>query len=336
MVSRNGAPVERGGGGRSQRAARVPEILVLVLFSACGYADGDPILTAWGSSGTAPDSSTQGASATGPLPTTAATILDGSGTGSASGSGSGSTGSETAAPEICACDPIAADQRCLRFVNACDETIWAGASGDEVPEGAFDGVGVLAPGECQAVAIDSVVGGRAWGATDCDDAGEACASNGASGQGTLVQFNLPVEGIDLYDVSLVDAFDLPMAMTPVGVILPPPPDQTCHPASCAADLNVVCPDALAHYDDQGAVAYCQSVCRACDACPGCDTCTMPLPAACDACSAVAEVCCTGRACGDNEHTMLWKSLCPDAITYAGEGPTFACDRHSDFDITFCP
>lgn len=286
---------------------------VLVGVTACGYADGDPIVGG--------DASSAASSAG---------TTDASGTSTAVASTTGATGmADTSAGgvPVCGCSGLAEGERCLRVINECGQTVWAGGSGDTVPMDALAAIDALAPGECTAVAFTSVTGGRVWGRTGCVD--DVCASDGGAGRGTLVQFDLSADGTDLYDVSLVDGFDLPVAMQPLGVDA-----RACQAASCAADLRVVCPDGLAELDPDGEIAWCRSICRACSQCDACNDCAAQA-GACDACMPVADTCCTGTGCEANEITQLWKSLCPDAITYSGEGSS-TCDRRTDFDVVFCP
>jgi len=294
----------------------------LLVSAGCGVLDGQPITAAAEGSGGGTSASTS---------TSAAQT---SSTGSEGGSGGGGGTSTSTGPQFtCACEGLAAGERCLRFLNACDETVWAGASGTTVPADAFDASVELAPGDCLAVPFRSVVGGRAWGGTDC--VGDVCASDGASGRGTLVQFDVPEDGLSLYNVSLVDGFNLPIEMLPVGVAMPDP-DGPCRAARCAASLEVGCPEPLRRYDEGGALAYCESICRACGACEGCNDCGDLGAAACGECSEVADVCCGGMGCEGNAYTTVWTSLCPDALTFAGDAAYVGCDQSADFDLTFCP
>lgn len=289
--------------------------------SSCGFADGEPIATG--------GSTSESTGVTGVPRATSDSGGGGDVSMSADGDGTGTSGN-SGGQASCDCDDRADGERCLRFINACDETIWAGASGDDVPDGALDSVGMLAPGECRAVALQSVAGGRAWGGRDCGSG--TCASSGASGRGTLVQFDLG--GSDVYNVTLLGGFNIPMAMNPLGA--EPTGDNACHPASCAADLNVVCPDGLSQVDNVGNATYCEHVCGACNACPQCNDCGMTASAACESCPGIADACCDGQGCEANEYSMLWKSLCPDAITYPSENASFACNQDTDFDVVFCP
>lgn len=328
MVSRFAGLGEPGGDPLARALGRGAAAVAFVTTIACGFADGDPIVTGdplavstglGTSTGSGPSAST-GALASGPD--------DSVGEASATGAGSSDTGGAPA----CGCEGRQPGDRCLRFINECDQPIWAGASGEEDPAGAFDAVTWLDPQECIAVPVREAQGARAWGRTACT--GDVCAADGNEGRGTLVQLNLPLEGADVYDVSLVDGFNVPMAMIPVATSYPA--SEPCRAASCAADLTVVCPEALLRYDEQGDVAYCASPCQACEACPGCDDCAELGSPACAGCGELAELCCTGQACQANEHTMLWKSLCPDAITYPEDAGARACTQRTDFDVVFCP
>ncbi|MBC8071643.1 MAG: hypothetical protein IAG13_25180 [Deltaproteobacteria bacterium] len=283
------------------------------MMTACGYADGDPIVGG--------DAGTTGAAS-------------GSGTGTGTSATADPGSSSTGEPARCGCEDLEPGDRCLRFVNACDAPIWIGASGEVEPADAFDGLGMLAPQACVAIGVHAIAGGRAYGRTDCVD--QLCTSDGGAGRGTLVQLALPADGIDTYDVSLVDGFNLPMAMAPVGFDPRDLPAGVCRAASCAADLRVACGEGLARTNDDGDIAWCESICRACGACEACDDCSDPAAPACTPCGATASTCCSETRCASNAYTELWKSLCPDAITYSGEGTAFTCDRRSDFDIVFCP
>ncbi len=290
---------------------------------ACGVLDGEPITAAGEGSGGGTSATTSSSNSTGPT----STLGEGG-----SGGGEG-TSTSTGAFSGCGCEGLGTGERCLRFLNGCDRRVWAGASGETVPPEAFEAGVELAPGECVGLPFRSVVGGRAWGGTDC--VGDECASDGGSGRGTLVQFDVPQDGLSLYNVSLVDGFNLPIELRPSGVEIARD-DGPCRPARCAASLEVGCPEVLRRYDESGGVAYCESICRACGACEGCNDCGDLGADACAECADVAEVCCGGMGCESNAYTEIWESLCPDALTYAGDAAYVGCDRVTDFDLTFCP
>ncbi|KAK8314237.1 hypothetical protein V6Z12_D01G158500 [Gossypium hirsutum] len=95
--------------------------------------------------------------------------------------------------------------------------------------------------------------GRFWGRThcvttdskfqcataDCGSGQITCNGGGAIPPASLIEFTLaPNNGKDFYDISLVDGFNLPLAVTPHGRLL------GCNTTSCAADVNTVCPSEL--------------------------------------------------------------------------------------------
>lgn len=239
---------------------------------------------------------------------------------------------ETGAPGGCRCERASPDQRCIRFVNTCDYPIDAGLTGEDVG-GPLDLEVALLPSECSAVALTELVGGRAFARVGCTD--EGCESDGNDGRGTLVQATLTTGTDDVYDVSLVGGFNVPMALVPVGIDRSPKTSD-CRSARCAANLNAVCPDALARAGSDGLIAYCTTPCLACDDCPACIDCADTADPTCAPCAGLAELCCTGQSCEPNEHTMLWKELCPDAITDPRDDTAFTCSGDPDYDVVFCP
>lgn len=294
----------------------------------CGFVDGDPIVS--GTTAALSSSSSTGTiGSTASVPMGSSTAGTGSQDDTTAGVDTPSSTSDGGVPAACMCETLEPGQRCVRLVNECERVVWAGLLGDET-NGPLSVDERLEPGECVAVPVIGLAGGRAFGRTDCVD--DVCTSSGGDGRGTLVQMVLSADGIDTYNVSLVDAFNLPMAMLPVVVST----GSECRAANCAADLNVVCPEGLARLDESGEIAYCLSACRACGECPGCNECGMLADPTCDACSALSDLCCTGQGCGPSGYTMLWKSLCPDATTYGGEGIAFSCDQRPDYDVVFCP
>ena len=307
-----------------------PATLAASLCLACGFVDGEPLIGAPGADSTdttaaAPSSTTGSVSTTDSADSTSM----GAATSTSTSDSSDGTGPP---PAACACDSLGPDQRCVRLINACDQPLDAGLTGSDTGE-AVDAFTPLAPGECTAVTINELIAGRAFAARGCDE--DSCDSNGNDGRGTLIQLTLSAQADDVYDVSLVRGFNVPMALVPIGVDQSPIADQ-CPIASCAADLNVVCPEGLARNGTDGTIAYCASPCDACDECPGCTDCGDLANPACDACAPISDLCCTGLQCEPNEYTMVWKSLCPDAITDPEDGTAFSCDQNTNYDVVFCP
>lgn len=334
MVSRL---VELGERGEERLAATIIGVaarLVSVLAMACGFVDGDPIVTGGSTLG----SSSQGSSSQGSSATAGTVVTGGVDSTLTGGSGmeTGLGSDETTAgpPAACGCEGQGPEERCLRLFNACDQSIWAGASGVDEPAGALS-VSMLGPDECVAVVVADVQSGRAWAATGCDDDGDNCTSDGGQGRGTLVQFTINAGGVDNYNVTLSDGFNLPVEMRPIGSTTSDPGDEDCQPAGCAADLGVVCPEGLGRPGSGEDQAYCANPCNACDECPGCSSCDPDSPD-CSACGDFAEFCCTFTDCDSSRLAQQWMSLCPHALFLGSEGSFFSCTQQPDYDLVFCP
>ena len=114
------------------------------------------------------------------------------------------------------------------------------------------------------------ISGRLWGRTGCDfstplpgstqcvtgacNGGLLCDPQTGTGvpPASLAEWTFGGDGIDWYDVSLVDGSNIPMSITAEG----------CPTADCPADLNVGCPDELAQRDGAGNILGCKSACFA--------------------------------------------------------------------------
>uniref|UniRef100_A0A0D9XVS1 Thaumatin-like protein n=1 Tax=Leersia perrieri TaxID=77586 RepID=A0A0D9XVS1_9ORYZ len=221
----------------------------------------------------------------------------------------------------------------LIMVNNCGESVWPGilgSAGHPTPQsGGFH----LGPGEETAFDVPTHWSGRVWPRRGCsfDAAGRhgSCATGdcgggllhcgGAAGStpATVVEMTLgtATSPVHFYDVSLVDGFNLPVSMSPVGG------GVGCGTAACGADLNVCCPAALEVRDGEGRVAGCRSACRA----MGGD-----------------KYCCTGvygspAACRPTIFSHLFKAICPRAYSYAYDDASSLNRCHAKrYLITFCP
>ena len=73
-------------------------------------------------------------------------------------------------------------------------------------------------------------------------------------------------GIDFYDVSLVDGYNLPMTMTPITgtYTVRDGSNFDCGQAGCDSDLNSSCPPELRQYDGDNKLVACKSGCEAFD------------------------------------------------------------------------
>ncbi|KAL0369236.1 UNVERIFIED_CONTAM: Pathogenesis-related thaumatin-like protein 3.5 [Sesamum calycinum] len=212
--------------------------------------------------------------------------------------------------------------RVFTIVNYCKETIWPAVT----PGENFNGGGfTLKPG--QTIVFTAPVGwsGRIWGRTGCnfDRNGNgscqtgACGTSykcGASGKppASLAEFTLAA--LDFYDVSLVDGYNLPIAVTPING------RGNCSVAGCDADLRPNCPTELAVKGNGGRNVACRSACDVFN---------------------TDEYCCRGVygnpvTCQPTFYSKRFKQACPAAYSYAYDDPTsiFTCSG-TDYVVSFC-
>ncbi|KAG4958150.1 hypothetical protein JHK85_044530 [Glycine max] len=134
---------------------------------------------------------------------------------------------------------------------------------------------VLQTGASTTIAAPTSWGGRFWGRTLCsedstdkfscvtDDCGSGklkCSGNGAAPPATLAEFTLDrAGGLDFFDVSLVDGYNVPMLVVPQGGS-----GEKCTTTGCVGDLNGACPSELKVMgaDGREGVVACKSACEA--------------------------------------------------------------------------
>ncbi|KAM6582287.1 hypothetical protein CsatB_009289 [Cannabis sativa] len=221
----------------------------------------------------------------------------------------------------------------LILVNNCKESIWPGllaTEGHPTPNG---GGFLLKSGEEQALQLPDNWSGRIWPRQGCcfdpttgrgecqtgDCAGLLqCSGTGGKPPTTVIEMTLGTPSSDLhyYDVSLVDGFNVPVSMRPVGG-----GGGSCGVAGCEADLNECCPKAL-RVARGGKVVACKS--------------------ACVAASWSDRYCCRGEfgnaeRCKPTVYNRLFKAICPRAYSYPYDESTGlnSCTA-SPYVITFCP
>ncbi|KAI4386815.1 hypothetical protein MLD38_004715 [Melastoma candidum] len=225
-----------------------------------------------------------------------------------------------------------AESATFTIVNECSYTIWPGilsnAGTQQPPTTGF----TLQPGQSSAIPFPASWSGRIWGRTSCaqnattglftcqtGDCGSStveCSGAGAVPPATLAEFTLDgANGLDFYDVSLVDGYNLPMLVAPQGG-----KGGNCSITGCVADLNPGCPKELQVEGDGMSVA-CKSACEA---------------------FGDAQYCCSGSystpsTCKPSAYSEFFKSACPKAYSYAYDDGTsiFTC-ASADYVITFCP
>ncbi|XP_057732375.1 uncharacterized protein LOC130947690 isoform X3 [Arachis stenosperma] len=218
------------------------------------------------------------------------------------------------------------------LVNKCDYTVWPGIlsnAGSPLSTTGF----VLQPGQSTPVTAAAGWSGCFWGRTlcsrnstgkfscvtgDCGSGKLECSGNGPTGA-TLAEFTLgSFGGLDFFDVSLVDGYNVPMLVAPIGGSSA----VNCTATGCVGDLNGACPSELRVMSEDGKqVVACKSACEA-----------FRLPQYC--CSGAYE---TSDTCKPSSYSRIFKSVCPRAYSYVfdDETSTFTC-ANADYTITFCP
>ena len=183
------------------------------------------------------------------------------------------TAARTAVGTAAAAAPVAtAGHRTVTFVNDVQQTIWV-AAGQQTAQPALSTTGwVLRPGQSVSISVPDHWNGRFWGRTGCsfDAAGRGHCQSGDCGglfqctgygsiPATLAEFNLnSFDGLDFYDVSMVDGSNLPMWInTTGGTSKDPISSDGCEAAGCTTP--VVCPAALQIHAGV-AVVGCESPC----------------------------------------------------------------------------
>ncbi|KAG0564040.1 hypothetical protein KC19_8G078300 [Ceratodon purpureus] len=231
--------------------------------------------------------------------------------------------------QLASCMLQGADAVTFTFINSCKFTVWVGLQ----PNGGLpllaDGGFQVLQGAQHAVTAPVGWGGRFWGRTGCvfdargkgtcetGDCGGVLKCNGAGGTPPASLAEITLNGAnndDFYDVSLVDGYNLPIAMTPLGGT------GNCGAPGCVSNLNHNCPSAL-QLMAAGAVVGCKSACV-----------TFGAP----------QYCCTGAygaptTCPPTQYSLPFKAACPTAYSYAYDDATstFTCQAPS-YAITFCP
>ncbi|GAB4833846.1 hypothetical protein Ancab_032093 [Ancistrocladus abbreviatus] len=230
--------------------------------------------------------------------------------------------------ELCALKTKDAVQ--LILVNNCNDQIWPailGGAGHPTP---YNGGFHLSSGEEAVLDLPEKWSGRIWGRQGCNfntngtgfcetgDCSGHLRCNGLGGEPPFtvleMTFGSSTSPLHFYDVSLVDGFNLPISMKPVGGGI------GCGVASCEVDLNICCPSAL-EVKKGTKVVGCKSACLAIQS---------------------PKYCCTGefsnpKTCKPTVFSHLFKAICPKAYTYAFDDiSSLNKCRASRYVVTFCP
>ncbi|ORX42592.1 Osmotin, thaumatin-like protein [Hesseltinella vesiculosa] len=200
--------------------------------------------------------------------------------------------------------------------NSCSYSIIAGTSENGKLYG--DSTSVSA-GQSHTFTYPSSWEGRVWARTSCE--GQVCKYSGLWAPTTLAEFNFKPGNIEtMYDISLVDGWNLPMTITPDSKTSNPYNLQK-HCGTPACKSLPSCPQGFESKDNStGKAVACQSACS-----------HFQTP----------EYCCTGaygeNTCKPSRYADAAKSTCPDAYSYAYDDATsvYSCGATS-FTVEFCP
>ncbi|KAJ0077009.1 thaumatin-like protein 1b isoform X2 [Pistacia vera] len=229
--------------------------------------------------------------------------------------------------------PPEAHSASFKLINRCRRTIWPGfLSGANSPPLSSTGF-ELRTGKSRTLTIPKSWSGRLWARTlcahhsnqtfscvtgDCGSGKVECAGGGAAPPTTLAEFTLNgAGGLDFYDVSLVDGYNLPMLILPKGGS-----GGGCSATGCLVDLNGACPaDLRVARGTHGPSVACKSACEA-----------FGDPRYC--CS---EAYATPDTCGPSVYSLFFKHACPRAYSFAYDDKTstYTC-ASADYVIIFCP
>jgi hypothetical protein len=228
--------------------------------------------------------------------------------------------------------------RTLTLVNALQQTIWPAVAAD--PAHPVEATGwVLPPGASRTLLIPDHWDVRVWARTGCsfDTSGHGhcvtgdcqgrfqCGSTWGQFPSTLAEFNLnSYQGMDFFDVSLVEGNNLPMWINHSGGRTPDPIGANgCAPAGCTRDANASCPPPLQRTVG-GQVVACLSACLAIGGDQTCCHGQWSSRAACD------------PAKWPVNSAAVFKKAEPFAYSYVNDDATsvFTCSGECDYRITW--
>jgi hypothetical protein len=216
-----------------------------------------------------------------------------------------------------------------------DQTIWVAASPDATAPLAATGW-VLPAGQSVTITVPNNWNGRFWGRTGCvfnsqgtghcetgDCGGKFQCTGWGTIPATLAEYDMDAwDGMDFYDVSMVDGSNLPMY---INIAVGGTPDKIspegCVPAGCTTPVD--CPSALQVAVD-GSVVACESACAR---------------------FGTDQYCCRGQwasraACNPAQwpvdYAAVFKKAEPYAYSYVDDDATsvFTCSGGCDYRITF--
>ncbi|KAL9276762.1 hypothetical protein ACSQ67_025694 [Phaseolus vulgaris] len=164
--------------------------------------------------------------------------------------------------------PLGLYSATFTITNKCTYTVWpAILSAKESSLLSTTGFALM-PGDSSTLPVPPAWSGRLWGRTlcslditdkfscvtgDCGTSTVECAGGNPAPPITLVEFDFNgTGGLNLFDISLLGGFNLPVRLTPRG--------GNCSETGCLTNLNAVCPKELKVIWDGETVA-CKSTCQ---------------------------------------------------------------------------
>ena len=228
----------------------------------------------------------------------------------------------------------AAGAHLVTFVNRVTQTVWVAAAQNPAHPLARTGW-TLKPGHSLTITVPKHWNGRFWGRTGCvfrdghghcqsgDCGGRYQCSGNGSIPATLAEYDMNAwDGMDFYDVSMVDGSNLPMFINVThGTAANRVSRKGCVAAGCTTPVN--CPSVL-RVKAAGAVVGCESACAR---------------------FGTDQYCCRGAwaprsACNPArwpvDYAAVFKKAEPYAYSYADDDATstFVCKGRCDYRITF--
>ncbi|CAH1119657.1 unnamed protein product [Phaedon cochleariae] len=221
----------------------------------------------------------------------------------------------------------------FEIVNREGGAIWVGIQAGSGKQALNNGGFKLDGGESKTVRAPDDWAGRFWARTWCDDStshcltGDCgnkveCGGNGSTPPATHIEITLTGSGgLDYYDISLVDGFNVPASVEPSGGS-GDGSQYSCGKSACKPNLNDLCPEEL-KLDSPYGVIGCQSACFRFNTDEYCCRNAYSTPGTCRSSD------------WKNNYPKFFKDHCPDAYSYAYDDHTsiFSC-KAPEYILTF--
>ena len=234
--------------------------------------------------------------------------------------------------------PYIPNNRSFTITNSCPMDLWPAVLTTN-NTGPYTGGFHLPPNKSLELWVSHDWTGRFWARTNCsfnETTNTGSCFTGSCGNvldcslsgeppTSLAEFDmLGWQNLTYYDISLVNGFNLPLGIYPSQNA----PAPICQWSPTTTGILNQCPEQLVYYADAPTtyteVAGCMSACDH---------------------YGLDEFCCTGKddsksTCGPTKFSRPFKSICPDAYSYAYDDETssFAAPNGPQwsYEIVFCP